>query len=501
MNKTRFLFIVSCFLAAGIFVPLQRVSAQNELGIVWNVPHSNSTALRELHEFRKLGVGYLIINKLIPKQISDTLADSNFRVFVSTPIIFPTSRDITRYAAQYYQVYRDYIHYYNSLSTFSAFGLFENGDITDKRFRDEMNILAEKIHEITQKPIYYIQTANSAIKNDTTFDFCIQIIVPDNNSSNLTLGTFKESRGIYFKTKDSNYFNSQQILYLLTQTRLHKTSPLFFNGNWLTNVLKSHPEMARVLTDYVRGLPVLLSTRPTRHFNVSKSILVIFLLIMWGLMAVHYAFEPNYRKSLVRFFTTHKFFVDDVMEHLSRLSNSNRIVLMGQAFIGGMFFYTMGQAAFSSIGYHALISHYPLLGFIDKNMISLFFLGVVGVLLYNLICIVWIYFGISEVKFPGQAITVYIWSQHMNFILITLMIAILLSTGSTIIIYVLGIMFILVILISFYLSVLDTARYCKKSYFEHLKTTIPHLIIMLTILIWLFSQTQIIDVIRLSANL
>lgn len=484
-----------------MFVPFHAANAQNELGVVWNVPQSNSTALKELNEFKKLGVRYLIIHTVVSNQLRDSLVKSDFHIYINVPIVFPTTRDLSRYASHYYQEYRDYIHYYDSLSNVRAFGLFENGDITNSNFRNEMNLLADKIHEITKKPIYYIQSSDPVIAGDTTFNFHISIVVPDHNSSKLTLSLPPKNGGIYFRPADPGYFNSQQILDLLTQTQKFKTGPLFFDGEWINHVRKSHPEMAQIFTDYVQGLPILLSSKPSRHFNVSQSILVIFLLILWGAMAVHYAFEPNYRKSLVRFFTTHSFFVDDVMQHLTRLSNSNLIVVVGQAFIGGMFFYTLGQAAFSSVGYQALIYHYPLLGFMDHNMISLFFLGLAGILLYNLICIVWIYFGISEIGFPGQAITIYVWPQHLNFILITIMIAILLSTGPTIIIYGLGIIFVLVILLSFYLSVFDTARYSTKSYLEHLKTTIPHLIILIAILTWFFGYTQIIDVIRLSANL
>ncbi len=259
--------------------------------------------------------------------------------------------------------------------------------------------------------------------------------------------------------------------------------------------------MIQVFQDYAHGLPVLLSSRPSQHFNVRESILVIFLLILWVTIAIHYSFEPNYRKSLVRFFTTHHFFVDDVMEHLTRLSNSNFIAFITQTFIGGMFVYTLAQTAFTTTGFRALIFHYPLLGFLDHSMLSLFFLGLAGVLIYNLVCIAWVYFGVTGIEFPGQAITLYTWPQHLNFILITIMVTLLLSGSPVFIIYVLGLLFIFVVLSSFYLSAFDTARYSKSSFLQHLKTTIPHFIIVLSVLLWLLTQTQIIDVIRLSANL
>lgn len=501
MNKIQFLLIASCWLAITFFYPVQATFAQSELGIVWNVPRNESDALKDLDEFRELGAKNLLIQQKISNELRDTLAKSPFNLYISIPINYPTAKDFSRYASEYYQEYRDYIHYYDSLSTVKAYGLFQNGDITSRKFNLNLKILNAKVHEITKKPVFFIQSSQSEMEKDTTDLSVVSIIIPQPNTDTIGIQFTDRTAGIYFKPVSSGYFNSEQLYELLTKTRRNKTVPLFLNSEWVKSVTKSHPEMVQVFKDYTHGLPVLISTRPSRHFDVSESILVLFLLILWVTIAVHYSFEPNYRKSVIRFFTTHHFFVDDVMERLTRLSNSNLIVFAIQVFIGGVFLYTVGQTAFTSTGFSALIYHYPMFGFIDHSMLTLFFLGLAATLIYNLICIAWVYFGVTDIGFPGQAITLYSWPQHVNIVLITIMITLRVSNGPAMIIYILALLYVVIVFSSFYLSVFDTTRLNKKSYIQHLKTTIPHFLIILALLFWLLSNTQIIDVIRLSANL
>ncbi len=179
MNKFQFLLIAFCLLVIPFLYPVQEAHAQSELGIVWKVPQNEADVYRDLDEFKELGIKDLIIQKRVSKELRDTLAKAPFNIFVSIPVNYPTARDVARYASQYYKDYRDYIHFYDSLSTVKAYGLFQNGDIISKKFNYDIRLLAEKVQEITKKPIYILQSSQSPFKNDTTSQLVIQIIVPN----------------------------------------------------------------------------------------------------------------------------------------------------------------------------------------------------------------------------------------------------------------------------------------------------------------------------------
>jgi hypothetical protein len=309
------------------------------------------------------------------------------------------------------------------------------------------------------------------------------------------------SNGIYVHESNSNNFNVRNLERLFKKAQEYHNPPIFFNSDWLFSLYEQHIQIFDYIATLSQDPNSLFSTKAPSKNAPASNWLVILLLLVWCITAVHYAFEPTYRKSIQRYFYNHNFFVNDVIERHTRLSTSGLIVLLVQSLIGGMFFYAIAQYSFTQLGYEALVSHYPFLGFLAGQRISLLFIGFASVLIYNMICITWLYFGIFGINYYSQAVTLHTWSQHINVINLSIIITLIMAHGPAILIYFFGIVFILNILLSFYTSVFDTIKLTEKPYLQHLYTTFPYTIALIGMIVWLLTGTHFIQVCRLAIKL
>lgn len=501
--KKRLLLLLLAFsllTLSGLLFPRFAFS-QGSLGVVWKVPESESQAVDNLQIFKKAGIKYLIINSNVSPQIVDTIQAYSFKIYVNIPVLYPTTVDLQQKDSQYFQKYQEAIHRFNKYKSVEAFGLFENGELSSEMFNRRINIYLKRLESLTSKKLFYLQNYNEQIPSDTSFAFNIQLINEYSSVPKFNDISIRKIRGFYFNPIERHFYEPRKITHLFNWAQSAKV-PVFLNATWLLNVIQKHHDFTFALKDYLNGSPLILSSvKPSQRYDIGKSVTVFFLLIIWGILALHYYFEPNYGKSVNRYFTTHNFFVDDVMDRLTRLPNSNLIILVLQGVIGGMFFYTLGKATLSDSGFQSLIQHYPILGILDGNFFSLFIFGFLLITLYNIICIIWIFFGVSEVKFIGQALTIFTWPQHLNILLITVMITFWTSNLAGIFFLIPAVLFLSVIIFSFYITVFDTARFSNKKFIQHLKTTIPHFIILAGLIYLLLTRTQIVDALRLAVHL
>lgn len=98
----------------------------------------------------------------------------------------------------------------------------------------------------------------------------------------------------------------------------------------------------------------------------------------------------------------------------------------------------------------------------------------------------------------SQVFSLYTWVFHLDFLLVSVMLILLLTGASEVTIMVLSILFVLIWLSGFVLTAIDSSKYLQKGRISYLFYTIGiHALINILMIIWALSSGLFIDVLEL----
>jgi hypothetical protein len=247
--------------------------------------------------------------------------------------------------------------------------------------------------------------------------------------------------------------------WFIEKTSVNPQAPVFFESGWLLNFINKHRSTEQILIEYATYQDAVfpLPQEPLTDSN-SHSIIVLVLLALWGTVALTYSFIPTYRRSLFRFFLSHQFFIEDVMQrHIRSIVPS--LVLLGQhAVLGGIFLYCMANTYLSSIAVEVFYFYFLILNTFGTGHLSLFFLGIIFTLLFQTILPLWPYIVNWGIGYLSQISILYSWPFHLNLVITTVIVTLLMSGGNTYLMGACFILFVAVLLLDFPITAFDTGR-------------------------------------------
>ncbi len=284
-------------------------------------------------------------------------------------------------------------------------------------------------------------------------------------------------------------------------TSAHPQNPVFLHSDWLFAVLNQHPQFSETLrtissqTETVFPLPREQLPAPS-----ASALPIIILLVIWGSIGLHYNTSPLYRKALFRYFVAHKFFIDDIFKRQIRsIIPAFTIIIQNALLISACSF-----AAFSSvltpIGQEAFFYHFPSIGLWGNTAFSIFIWTFLATILLSLLNIIWLYIAHRKVSFT-QVTTIYAWPLQLNFLICTAAITMYSAGWGSQIITAFTIISILLPLLSFVFASADTFKFAKSRFLHLIKTSVPYLITLSGLVIWILTKEPWLEILSLTLNL
>ncbi len=502
--------MVNRCLVIGIYLSLLLPAAiqaqQRVTGVDWNVPKEQSKAVAQLHHFSDAGISYLQIDQKLEPSIWDTIDKLGFTVFGKLPIRFPMAQAFAKNGTVSGHKIQALIKQYEAHSSVQAIGVFAYGAKNDPAFQQAVQAFIKQSH--LSKPIYYIAASPEPALTDTLFDFKILRL---RNPVDVTALRRLNSGGNHYKRIGAYVYHPGQyekqnltpVKHLLQATVQTPQRPVFFPSSWLKNILPQYPDFTRTLSLYAASSH-LTSPIPKRggKNRSTANIITIALLIMWMLLALTYHFNPLYSKSFIRYYTSHKFYVNDVMEYHHHTGLANISILIQHALAGGIVFYCILQTAFSELGRQALYHYYPILAISGTGSAASFFWILAAILVIECVCIFWLWLASFRVSRPGQIIDLYSWPLQLSVFIATVISGIFLSGGSSLPIYILGAAFFLIFIVSYVAASKDIVQYLhSKQLLFFAGTAVLYVILLAALGEWIYSFPNIHQVIALATSL
>ncbi len=477
-------------------MPLDGV-AQRAIGVNWSVPGRSSEAKMQLQHYADIGISHLQIHEPLESETWRKIDELGFTVYGKLPIDFPVFETFSEADSARLDTLSAVIAHYNRHPSVEALGAFAFGALYDAGFERLAADFAIDLNSKTDTPLYYTTADETVSTIDSLFSFKMLRLPAPNVSKNNPAAAF------IYRPTDAGRSDLATLKNLLESTADSPQHPIFLEASWLEDTEKRYPNFGKVLSSYTAGGDAVfpLPESSPKPFS-SASAIAVLLLLAWILFAVIYSYDPVYRKSFVRYFTGHRFFVDDVMKRHIRSPFTGGSILVQHAISGGIVVYVIFKVFFTSLGYDALLSHYPVLPDSDAGGLNLFFWGFLLTLGFQLICLAWLRIAHSGISSITQVINLYTRLLQVNLFTATLISIFFLSGPRQNFIYALSIIFVLLFALSFIITAADVGRFVRTKKIQYYAATMGlYLFGLIGLVSWLFSSESLQNVVELAASL
>lgn len=495
----RLVFLLCVYLSCGY---ANQSLAQRSIGIRWAEPVDQSEALSQLDTLNKLGVSYLEIGHQPDAEVWEKIDSLGYRVYGQIPISFPIVRTFAEPDSALIETISNYVNHYSAQVPVKAIGLFKFGAVNQASFDTTLQPFVKQISENFKGELYYTTALNESVPFDKLVDFKITVSQISYDSNFPIIDTTAQNIGAYSYRPREELSGYLKPFSRFIDSLSNAPAPVFVNSEWLFSVLDKYPEFANTVKLYNSDAEFIF---PTPNENIKKtadhSLIVLLLILIWGLFALNYHLSPVYRKSYMRYFTSHVFFVEDVMDRHIRTIGPSLIVLLQNILLAGICTYILGNQLFSPLGLEALFYHYPILLLFNNPSFSLFFMGCLFSLVLTLVSVLWIRISNKNVRQTRQVLNLYAWPLQINFFIVTIGVVLLTSGNSPFVMVILAALFALVHISAFIIAAIDTSKYLIKQRGLFFTTSIfLYSFLWIGLVVWLL-RSSIPPVVELALSL
>lgn len=489
-------FAALLFLCLLFLGGVSSIQAQHTLGVRWHaIPDSPQQALQQMRLFRQLGFSAIETDRLLPDSLLHAAERMQFKLYVTLPVEYPTAYQLRTDDSLIVELAQKYFSYYRGSEALAAFGLWSVGQSNTGRFEKQAQRLYRSLSGLTSRPIYYISSFSQ--DDRLTDDYPMAMLqVSDSVTTDAT-----GFNGYLYQPQPAAYNYLRPFKSALLQFTSDSEQPFFVDARWLLYHLNRTPELAISLQRYATSPEALFPIPHSPQKPPNSNWIVVFLVLAWGVAATHYSFVPIYRKSMLRYFFTHKFFVDDIMQWRTRTPLPGAILLLLNTLLGAILCYDFSYVLLTQQGLQALVHHYPALGMFGQNLVIFFVLGGLAIGIYEFICLLWLGVSNPAIKHVSQVLNLYAWPLQVNLVIVTLITTLMLSGTGTVIIYLLTACAILLNLSAFFITAIDTAPYMADKQAWFLLGAGLQLILLGLALVYTLEYTGLPDVLQLAASL
>lgn len=462
-------------------------------------------AKQQLDTFDDLGISIIKLTPPVPDPVWKKIEHLGFTVYGELGITYPLTETFAVPDSSLLDSIRKRSRALLKQPSVKALGLFSYGVVQQKQFREAVTPFLKELQKANTADIYYTASLRQPFSpNLLPADFTIQNIrVTPQNLNSLSFPQPTVSHYQYSPSEELHGFLTPFKAFLNASREVSDPVSFFVESDWLLTALESHPSFRTTILSLTDGSDIIFPI-PEESLPKEKqsSIPIILLLIIWASLGLHYNSSPLYRKSLFRYFTAHRFFIDDIFHRHIRSPLPATILILQNSFLIGSTVFAASSLLLTPRGLDALFHHYPLAALFGSSTLGLAVWGFLLSLSIAFVSLLWLYFSHRRIKSFTQIATIYAWPLQLNFIVATIGITIFASNGSPSTIAFFALTAILVQLSCFVVASFDTAKYLpSRGLLYFLLTSGVYTALLFTLLIWGYTIQRLEDVIILATSL
>ncbi len=496
-SKIRFLFVALLLLG----ISHTSLYGQQRLGVAWNIPGDMDSAQTQLQQFHELGISVLETDRPPSSEVWNIIDSLEFVVYGNLDINFPITQTFSEPDSNLVKHIENSVSNYLSHASVKAIGLFNYGNIREPKFWEAVSPFADRINQVQNLAVYYKTDAPPEI-DISSFSFpIINVSVTPKNYNSLAISLEETNRNYQYNPSAELRSLLKPFKNFISSVGPSENSTIFMRSGWVLMMIKNHPEFSAILQSLSSdSKPIFPLPNEKIPAPDTTSLPMILLLLIWGTVALHYNTSPLYRKSLFRYFTAHKFFIDDIFKRLIRSPLPALIIIMQNTLLISTSVYVLFISFISPMGHQAFFHHFTGLDIAGGHPFSIFIWTFIIVLALCLISMIWLYFSHEKIRSFTQIATLYAWPLQLNFLFCTAVITFF-STSGAMYITLFTAISLLLLLLSYIFTALDISRFARFKGKHLFKTVVPYTVIIAGLFVWLFTNNQWLEALTLALNL
>lgn len=456
-------------------------STRTSLGISFPNNLTELQIINSIPELRDLGIEIIELQHPVSKNLIKKISEFSLELWIRTDLKFLTQSEINN-SENVMNSLASYVETYSSFPTISRIGLTSYSSTLD----------SQKIKEL------------HAFTSDSSSTLFYEV----NTISNSNFLTIINARS-YPITPNQSFFLFEAP-YLLKDLPILKSintdgaHGIIFDYFWLVEAMESQSYLSESLRAYADSddTKLLLPNSETSNPKNIPNWPTIILLLLWLSIGLHIKLNPTYRSLIVRYFTSHNFFVDDIMSYKERSTTIGLILITQHAFFTGLVIYILSSTFVSDKGLEAFFFHFPVVAVFGANYFTLFAIAVITTFILCFIGLLWLYTPSKSMKYFSQVLSLYSWIFHIDFILVSCGLILLITEASNTTILLLVVAHFLIWFIGFIFAAYDSSNYLTHGKITYLFATVGLSLLLLgTILIEFLSSGYMYDILRLTFTL
>lgn len=458
--------------------------SDTELGVRWTPSSSPQTISKELQEYDDLGFTTIELAHPVPLFILDSLSNYSFDVFIRSDDKFLTTSSLSLNIDDLQNEYAEIIQFYSGYAFVKAIGLYSYSQSFNNEFVSEFSSVLNTLDSTTDLLLYEVSTVASPLSLNFSIAEVSSSLIPAN-----------ASYYILSKSYDPGDF-------VIVLELIKKNSLILLDSDWLNTALAGYEPFRVALTqkkkDNIFLLPLPQQKTGAPAFNWA----VFIFILIWFSVGIHVRIVPTYKELITRYFTAHRFFVEDVMRYRERSSISGVFLFFQHATFFGLVVYIISATYISELGIEAFYHSVPQLAIVGQNYFSLFVFGFLIACFVQIIGLLWLYLPSKSLTHFSQALNLYTWVFHLDFIFVSIMLILILTGSTSIWIFFLGIVVILSWLIGFLLTSVDSSKYLLKDRTSYIFYTFGlHSLVNIALLVLILTNQTVLDFLELIINI
>ncbi|MEX2368323.1 MAG: hypothetical protein WD510_02355, partial [Balneolaceae bacterium] len=375
---------------------------------------------------QEMGVSVLEIRGFATEALVEKLQETDLFLFVMQNRRFTTPVLLDQNGESFREQDRMLIQFYESRlgERVRAYGLFQYPSELSPGMLDGMNRHAGQLHAAEERDLsfYYQSSLLNPPVPPSQFSFLSSRFTPSSESLHTSV--------VHFHPDETAVHSLTALRDLLGKTLEREQSIVIIDLEWLLEQLDRFDLLAKALQAYSTDQEILFPLPSSSQPHPSPNRMVILLIAVLATYLVHYSYYPIYQRSLFRYFTAHKFFVEDVMDHRLRNPISGVILFLQHVILCGLFAWVSIQIFFSPLGIEALFFHFPFLSRFGTDPFGFFLWGVLFASVLQTVSIIWLHLPNKKTRSFGQTLNLYVWPLHLN-LLTMLILVTLYQAGNT----------------------------------------------------------------------
>lgn len=491
-----FTFYIFCF----FLLILPRSSpAQRTFGVAWDIPGDANEARQQLDRFEELKITYLELDQIVSEELWAEIKKRDFNVYIQIPVKYPVVETFSEADSSLVRTYQRFLTHYGRRQV-AGIGAFAYGQTNNPSFADAVAPFTEQISSSLSLPIYFKAWSSMDQAINALFDFTIAKINVSQDFQSKPDSTLNSSEVYLYHPEASLEGNIAPLKWFFQRTSINPSATLFFDSDWLLQFVNEHKSAERILIEQATYqdavFPLPQENLPSKK---AHSVIVLILLIVWGTVALTYSFIPTYRRSLFRFFFSHKFFIEDVMNRHIRSLIPSFILLVQHSILGGIFLYSVASIFFSTTGLNVIYHYFPMLALLGTSYFSFFFLGIIFTILFQFVSLGWLYFANRSVGYLSQIAILYSWPFHINLVITTIIVTLLMAGTYFYVLATCLILFVVILLLDFPVTAYDTGQDVKEYKWLYAVGTLGvYTLLLAIVLLTVFTNNYLLHILDLA---